>query len=146
MHFLGDGSSQYQTVSGSEEGRDPTFELQVPKKHDGISRLALLAIMFLAQAMVLASTNAASYAFGKMRAENSLQTTSHAMKNNILGDSTSTYAHHDFKHPRSKHNKSAHNRHYWNLTALIQSDLRQRQTLHGHRYFLHMAGSSKTMT
>jgi hypothetical protein len=99
MHFFSDKASQYQLLDSSEDGRDSTCEREVPKKRGGISRLALLAIIFIAQAMVLASTNAAAFAFGKMRAEKSLETTLHAMRNKagVIGDSTSTYAYYDFK-------------------------------------------------
>jgi hypothetical protein len=99
MHFFSEKASQYQSLDSSEDGRDSTCEREVPKKRDGISRLALLAIIFIAQAMVLASTNAAAFAFGKMRAEKSMETTLHAMENKagVIGDSTSKYAYYNFK-------------------------------------------------
>jgi hypothetical protein len=97
MHFFSDKASQYQSLDSSEDGRDSTCEREVPKKRDGISRLALLAIIFVAQVLVLASTNAAAYTFGKIRAEHSLEMNSLATKNSIVGYSTSTYAYHDFK-------------------------------------------------
>jgi hypothetical protein len=96
MHFLSDKSLQYQSVDSSEDGRESTFESERPKNHDGISRLALLSIIFIAQVLVLASTNTAAYAFGKIRAEANLKGTSHTIQNSIIGDSSSTYAYHDF--------------------------------------------------
>jgi hypothetical protein len=90
MYFLGDKSSQYQSVDSSDDGRDLSREQVPSRKHESLSRLAFLAIIIIAQALMLASTNVAAYTLGKMRAEKSVEITRH-MNNTALGDPTSTY-------------------------------------------------------
>jgi hypothetical protein len=95
MHFLSDKYLQYRSVDSNEPVRDSTCESERPKKHDGISRFALLSIIFIAQVLILASTNASAYAFGKKRAETSLRATSRTIQGSVPGDSSSTYEYHD---------------------------------------------------
>lgn len=95
MHFLSDKSSQYESVDSNDDTSDSSCERATPRKRERFSRLALLAIIIVTQALVLASTNAAAYAFGKMRAEKSTEMTAHMTNNNALADSTSTCANHD---------------------------------------------------
>jgi hypothetical protein len=144
MHFS-DNSSQYQALDSSDDGRDSSCEQTTSGKREKLSRLALLAIIIIIQALILASTNAATYALGKMRAEKSVGMTTNV--NNItLGDSTSTYTNCDSNTTSPDQKQYVLNQHYWSLTARMPSDLLRRQMQHGRQSFHRMEASSRTAT
>jgi hypothetical protein len=101
MNFLSDKSSQYQSVDSDEDRRDSSCEQAPSRKHESFSRLAFLAIIIIAQALMLASTNVAAYTIGKMRAEKSVEIKTH-MNNTALGDPTSTYTMRNLNRTRLK--------------------------------------------
>jgi hypothetical protein len=82
MRFWTEKALRYNAVNSNDE--DTSLEPQT-NDHRGFSRLALIAIIIIAQVLVLASSNIAAYTLGKTRSQEHFTTIPRVVQSASVG-------------------------------------------------------------